>query len=239
MNVLPKPYYSRNGIEIYCGEASELLKDLDQLVNCVITDPPYSEQTHSGARTLLRSEKKGPNKLVHFDSMPEEQVKLNFDLAAQWLTKGWFLSTIDYHMIPKLEADPPKGLRFVRFGIWHKLNGAPQFTGDRPAQGWEAVAILHTLGGKMRWNGGGFSAVWPHNIEQGNHPTQKPLGLVKTWVSLFSNAGDLILDPFMGSGTTLVAAQALKRRAIGIEISEDYCAKAVERLRQESFDFDL
>ena len=63
-----------------------------------------------------------------------------------------------------------------------------------------------------------------------DHPTQKPLGLVSRILS--RHEATMILDPFMGSGTTLRAAKDLGRRAIGIEISERYCAMAVKRLAQ-------
>jgi site-specific DNA-methyltransferase (adenine-specific) len=65
------------------------------------------------------------------------------------------------------------------------------------------------------------------------HPTQKPLAFMSQIVRVSSRAGDLVLDPFMGSGTALVAAKALGRRAIGIEREERYCAAAVRRLSQE------
>jgi DNA modification methylase len=64
------------------------------------------------------------------------------------------------------------------------------------------------------------------------HPTQKPVELMAWCIGFFPDA-QTILDPFMGSGTTLRAAKDLGRRAIGIEIEERYCAIAVERLRQE------
>ena len=65
------------------------------------------------------------------------------------------------------------------------------------------------------------------------HPCPKPLDLFRWFVSECSVSDDLILDPFMGSGTTLVAAKQLGRRAIGIEIEEKYCEIAVRRLAQE------
>jgi DNA modification methylase len=64
------------------------------------------------------------------------------------------------------------------------------------------------------------------------HPTQKPVALMKWCIGLVKDA-NLILDPFCGSGTTLVAAKQLGRKAIGVEISEAYCKIAVERLKQE------
>lgn len=67
------------------------------------------------------------------------------------------------------------------------------------------------------------------------HPTQKPVSLLSRIVLGYTEIGELILDPFMGSGTTLVAAQNEGRRAVGIELSEEYCKIAVERLRQPSF----
>ena len=68
--------------------------------------------------------------------------------------------------------------------------------------------------------------------------TQKPLKLIKELAELFSNHGSTILDPFMGSGTTLRAAKDLGRKCIGIEISREYCDIAVNRLRQEVISFE-
>jgi DNA modification methylase len=64
------------------------------------------------------------------------------------------------------------------------------------------------------------------------HPTEKPTKLIEKMIEKFSDKTNLILDPFCGSGTTLVAAKRLGRKAIGIEISEKYCKIAIDRLRQ-------
>jgi len=86
----------------------------------------------------------------------------------------------------------------------------------------------------MRWNGGGRHAVWTElKVANNLHPTEKPLSLLRRLLLLFSDAGEMILDPFMGSGTTLCAAKDLGRRAIGIEIEERYCEIAAKRLAQE------
>ena len=69
------------------------------------------------------------------------------------------------------------------------------------------------------------------------HPTQKPLRLLRLLLTDYSEQGQTILDPFMGSGTTLRAAKDLRRKAIGIEIEEKYCEIAAKRLEQEVFDF--
>jgi site-specific DNA-methyltransferase (adenine-specific) len=123
-------------------------------------------------------------------------------------------------------------------GIWRKPDGAPQFTGDRPGTGWEAVAICHREGRK-RWNGGGSHAFWefPKCQNQSGHPTGKPLGLFKAFVGAFSEEGETILDPFMGSGTTLEAAKSQDRKAIGIEIEERYCEIAAKRCAQGVLNF--
>jgi DNA modification methylase len=69
------------------------------------------------------------------------------------------------------------------------------------------------------------------------HPTQKPEAVMR-WCIKLSGTQGTILDPFMGSGTTLVAAKNLGRKAIGVEIEERYCEIAVKRLAQEVFNFD-
>jgi len=126
----------------------------------------------------------------------------------------------------------------VRFGIWRKPNGVPQFTGDRPATGWEAVAIMHDESTK-KWNGGGHHAFWEYNKTNGDHPTQKPIKLINHWLRDFTNETDIILDPFCGSGTTCVAAKEMGRRFIGIELEPKYVEIAQSRLDNVGYQQDL
>ena len=85
------------------------------------------------------------------------------------------------------------------------------------------------LTSSMQW-----SDLWRFPIERGReHPTQKPLSLISQLCVVSSRQGDTILDPFMGSGTTLRAAKDLNRKAIGIELEEKYCEIAANRICQE------
>jgi DNA modification methylase len=240
-----EPYYDRDGITIYHGDCLDVLPQLEA-VDHVITDPPYSEHVHknarAGSRPLVR---KGfvadysRSAEFGFDALPET-TRCSVSREFARLTQRWALVFSDVESCHSWrEALTENGLEYVRTGSWVKLNATPQFTGDRPAPGYETITIVHPSGRK-RWNGGGSHGVWTHAIEQnrgGNNPrlhtTQKPLDLMRELVSLFTDPGDLILDPFMGSGTTLRAAKDLGRRAIGIEINEAYCEIAVKRLAQE------
>jgi site-specific DNA-methyltransferase (adenine-specific) len=93
---------------------------------------------------------------------------------------------------------------------------------------------------RYRWNGNvqGNAINWNNTGKDARvHPTQKPLALMRHCINKYSKEQHVILDPYMGSGTTLVAAKELNRRAIGIEIHEPYCEIAAKRLSQEVFDF--
>lgn len=122
----------------------------------------------------------------------------------------------------------------VRFGIWRKPDGAPQFTGDRPGTGWEAIAICHREG-KKRWNGGGKHAFYEHSKSENKsgHPTGKPLPLFVNLVLDFTDAGEEVVDPFMGSGTTGIACIRTGRKFIGIERDPVHFKTAVERIKRE------
>jgi site-specific DNA-methyltransferase (adenine-specific) len=224
-----EPYYSHGGVTIFHGDCRDVLLKLP-VADHMISDPPYSEETHAGARTQNINDK-----LVDFDSITVDELRKIVRLCRP---SRWSIFTTDWRHLVALDKKPPRNMRFVRAGVWVKPNGTPQFTGDRPATGWEAVAILHNSGNKMRWNGGGKAATWNFGKESyGNHPTQKPLALYTAFVAAFTDPGETIVDPFMGSGTTLVAAKQLGRKAIGIEREEKYCELAARRLAQDMLPF--
>lgn len=211
--------------KIYTGDCLEIMRSWpDKCVDFVVTDPPYGEKTHQGART-----DKGNTKLVTFDSVTSEYM-VNLSRRLVDLAKTWVVMTCDWRHCAEIEKQCPDV--FIRAGVWIKPNGMPQYTGDRPATGWEAVAILHRSGPK-RWWGGGSHAVWNFPKTEGKHPTQKPLNLLLRWMHLFSLRDSVVLDPFCGSGTTLVAAERTYRKWVGIEINPDYVKIAEERIARE------
>lgn len=211
-----------DGITLYLADCREVLPYLTG-VDVVLTDPPYGEVTHAGARSAHAL----TEPMVDFAPIAGgDLVRLCRRFVE--LANRWVILTCEWQHAAVLEA---AGAPLVRLGVWVKPNGAPQFSGDRPATGWEAVAILHRAGAKY-WNGGGHRAVWTCPIEQGEHPTQKPERLVTEWVQSFTDRRETILDPFMGSGTTGVAAVRLGRRFIGIELDETYFELGVRRISE-------
>lgn len=235
-----KPYYEQDGITIYHGDCREALAAV-QGVQHVITDPPYSEHTHSKqwiGSALTEDGKKRvstAHKSLGFDALTDE---LAHDVSREFyrLCQRWILIFSDLEGIsPWRESLMQAGLEYVRACIWDKVDSAPQFTGDRPASAAEAIICAHRPG-KKAWNGGGQRNVFRHavNAIKGAkpHPSTKPEPLMLELVSLFTDAGDTVLDPFCGSGSTLVACKRVGRKAIGIELQEQWCEVAANRLSQ-------
>lgn len=210
------PFYERDGITIFCGDCLEILPGLSG-IDALITDPPYGVNFVTG----ISVNRYGGNTKHH-------GIKIIGD---------------------NKPFDPSPFLGFpvvVMFGANNYANSLPS------SRGW---IFWHKRPGMKRNDFGDGEIIWTnqdHVIRYINHmwngvlrdsevgkehyhPTQKPVALMAWLLQEYTQSGDLILDPFMGSGTTLVAAQQLGRRAIGIEISEDYCRIAVDRLRQPTF----
>jgi site-specific DNA-methyltransferase (adenine-specific) len=233
---MPRPYYSHAGITIYHADCRDILPLMEpKSVDLVLTDPPYEAEAHTLGRRCGTTNGAEARPL---DFLPMDAATRTD--AGGWmafLSRGWVLvfCQVEAAMLWR-EALAPA--RYSRTQIWRKPNGAPQFTGDRPGMGYESIVTCWAGEGKSRWNGGGRHGVYTHNVHDAtDHLTEKPLPLIDELVGLFSDEGDLILDPFMGSGTTLVAAKQLGRRAIGIEIEEKYAEIAAKRLAQEVFDW--
>jgi site-specific DNA-methyltransferase (adenine-specific) len=215
---------------LYQGDARQLLPLLTG-VDVILSDPPYGEKTRKGARGGGRKQ----TQLVTFAAMTEREA---ITLAKQCCVtaRRWVVLFIDWRHAAVVEKACP--VECLRVGWWRKTNGNPQQTGDRPGVGWESVVFLHREGRK-HWNGGGHHAFWDVPdipVEHGGHPTQKPLVLLRDQVRKFSDAGELVCDPFMGSGTTGVACVEQGRRFIGIEQKPEFfrmaCARIATATRQ-------
>jgi site-specific DNA-methyltransferase (adenine-specific) len=162
--------------------------------------------------------------------MPYEELRAFLGVLGPKVER-WLIATMEWRHIAALEHDTPEPWEFVRFGVWVKTNPMPQISADRPANGWEGICYLHRKGTKKRWNGGGTHGNWiGPTLQNGLHPTGKPEPFVESLVTRLTDEGDLILDPFAGSGTTGVVAKRLGRRCILIERDEKYCEVAARRL---------
>jgi len=221
--------------KLYCGDCLAILPTLEAgSVDAVITDSPYSEKTHAGARSVYDYGPKGGVIAIDFPSVDASYIRQVLSVCCP---RKWCISFVDWHHALPLEENPPTGLEFIRLGIWVKRNPIPQLTGDRPSTGWEAIAIFH-VPGRKEWNGGSGPAVWDNGTSRwgyfgpSNHPTEKPLGLMSKLILQFTDKGDTVIDPFMGSGSTGVACMQLGRNFVGVEILPKYFKIAERRIEQ-------
>lgn len=229
------PYYEHAGITIYHGDCLDVLPTLGQ-VDHVITDPPYN----------LRADNivcKDGTRRRDFGEWDEGwHPKPFLTTAARIVRKGGSLLcfTSDRLISEFRSADgwKPRGTL-----VWVKTNPPPH---PRPAyvQATEFAVWLQRDGAAAVWNGTGYTLntlLYPACVgnERSTHPTQKPEMLLAELITRHTNPFETIADPFMGSGTTLVAAKRLGRKAIGIEREERYCEIAAKRLAQEALPLEV
>ena len=218
-----KPYYQDDACTIYHGDCRDILPHLEP-VDLVLTDPPYEISTSGGGiggRQQYLKDIRG-----HIDN--------GFDLNLLSSFKNWFCFC-GKEQLPKM-FQLVDGKRWMLV-TWNKINPIPLVNNNYLP---DTEYIFHCFEpGRLFGSFADRSRFILHPIGSSDwaHPTVKPLPVIKKLVLLGSQEGDTILDPFMGSGTTLRAAKDLGRKAIGIEIEEKYCEIAVKRLAQEVLGF--
>lgn len=235
---------------LYCGDCLDILPtllDAHQEADAVITDPPYEAEAHTKGRRLL-GQQKNLKRTVEYGALDFEHITddvriLSSKLCAK-VCSGWMLTFCQAEAVfAWKQANEEAGAKYKRAMIWIKPDGAPQFTGDRPGMGYESIVASWCGTGRSYWNGGGRHGVFKHAQRDNNlpkeHMTQKPIALMAELVSLFTEYDDLILDPFMGSGTTGVAAIRLGRKFIGIEKEPKYFDIACKRIEEAHKQGDL
>lgn len=231
-----KPYYDDGkGIVIYHKDFREILPFL--AADHIITDPPFSERTHKGhdasARGALgRGYDKTNRKTLGYSAWNRSDVEIYCRLATAQVN-GWIVTMSDHTLAPLYEESLVSRGRYVFAPLPYFAPGSTvRLSGDGPCS-WTTWIIVARTSAQSKWGTlpGGYVAGrnWLGTERMGG----KPLPLMKCLVRDYSRASEIILDPCMGSGTTLRAAKDLGRKAIGIEIEERYCEIAAERLSQE------
>lgn len=234
-----KPYYERDGIAIYHGDSLEVLHLLEPLrADAILTDPPYSSGTRrEAAKGIRKSMSRGVEDDEWFtsDSLTTDGFMwLMRGAALGWkrhlLPGGHALSFIDWRMaLPLAGAIESADLRRLGMLIWDKTYfGMGSYFRN------QYEVVLHFTNGRSRppyrRDVGNVLKCAP--VRGGLHPTEKPVPLLSTLLSVVAPTGGLVLDTFAGSGATLEAARSLGMRAVGIEVSEEYCEIAARRLEQ-------
>lgn len=209
------PYYSHGGIEIFCGDCAELIPQMGGgvLADLLLTDPPYGigSWSSTGGNSLRAEEAAHINQ---WDQLPSADL-LRLCVASAREAVLWGGNYV---------CGPLGAFRTPL--LWDKR-----------------IRGMHFADGELAWTNFQHGSLRIFQLAAGasdargnrQHPTQKPVELMQWCVGLAKSPAS-ILDPFAGSGTTLVAAKNLGCSAVGIEREERYCEIAAKRLSQEVLD---
>ena len=209
-------------------------------VDLLLTDPPYSISKSYVCETQVprRLRNNGSDFIMpkgHFGQWDEE-----FPEPAEWTkviipkVRGWIVIFCAQAQIGEY-CDILNGHKLSAVGtmVWHKTNPVPFNHKYKPINAWEAIVVGKRPGTK-------FNGKTVHNVfeckspspQERIHSTQKPIDLITRFVTMFSDEGDLVLDPFAGSATTVIAAANSSRRVLAYENDPDHFDAAARRILQ-------
>ncbi len=193
-------------------------------VDCILTDPPYGMSFQSGRRKEKHKIIKNDNNLEWLDEFIEDCYVLSNDNTAHY----FFCS---FHNIDIFKQKIEKKFVVKNILVWEKnIHGSGDLYYDFAPK---TEFIIFAQKGKRKINGKRTENIFKFS-KTGNelHPTQKPVDLIEHLIEKFTSEGDIILDPFMGSGTTGVAAIKNKRDFIGIELDAEYFKISEKRIKE-------
>ena len=220
-----KPYYQDEWVTIYHGDCREILPELPK-VDLVLTDPPYGVNLDLEGLNKLNI-RQGKPQMRNYDKLVGDESKNAIDLS--------FLFDYPNRLIfgfPHIYDASATG-----WLVWDKqpFLDQPNSILTAPLEMasttlWKGYRLIRCM-----WQG-----YFRDNGEyRYNHPTQKPQKVIDYGINKGSNPNDLILDPFLGSGTTAYCVKKLNRKCMGIEIEEKYCEIAAKRCSQGVFDLSV
>ena len=230
------------------GDCLEVLKTIpDESFDCILTDPPYNLGLFMHNRnTNLAKMRDNQFAYAGWDNIEYEEWCSNMreflkECSRILKPKGTLIS---FMSIIKVESfirfAEEVGFYYKTTGIWHKKNPMPRNMNLQFVNSTESWVYFINRGTSGTFHNNGKvvhdyleSSVTPLSEKKhGKHPTQKPLSIMKQLINLTTNEGDIVLDPFMGSGSSCVAAALLNRNFIGIELNESYFDITSKRLEE-------
>jgi site-specific DNA-methyltransferase (adenine-specific) len=219
---------------LYLGDALAILPG--RAVDHVIGDPPYEDELHAAVGKINRIRNDGrtvPDDLTFagVNAQRPEIAQKVYHAASGWA----ILFTLAEGVRAWRDDLQSAGAKWDTTCFWVKPDASPRLNGQGPARGAECFVTAWCGKGYRRWNAGGKRGIYTHCVNtgrQGEHPTEKPVPLMAEIVADFTRPGELICDPFMGSGTTGVACIKLGRRFIGIEQNERWFDLACRRIEE-------
>ncbi|HHT88120.1 MAG TPA: site-specific DNA-methyltransferase [Clostridiales bacterium] len=222
------------------GDCMELMREIpDNSIDLILCDPPYNIAKYSTGNMRFNWRGEINNDVAAWDFAELSPSDLLDDFKRLLSPTGNIFVFTSYHMIGKWHEVFDKEFDTFQFMVWHKTNPVPNIRKTSFLNSCELIACMWNKG--HTWNFLGQSRM--HNfieapicmgyerIKSPKHPTQKPLSVLKHIIKIASNENDIVLDMFMGVGSTGAAAVELNRRFIGIEIDEKYYNASVKRLR--------
>tara|TARA_R110000737_G_scaffold349414_1_gene385553 strand:- start:77 stop:796 length:720 start_codon:yes stop_codon:yes gene_type:complete len=227
-------YYVDDYAAVIHGDCIEAMKMIpDGSVNLIATSPPYNLKNSTG--NGMKSTSPGgtwANPYVSWQrDCLHEMMRIIPDDGAIFYNHKWRVQ----NGLLQDRQDIVQGFPVRQVIIW-KRPGGINFNTGYFVPTYEVIYLIAKPEFKLAPKASSHGDVWEFTQESNNrHPAPFPLDLIKRIIS--STTAKTVLDPFMGSGTTLEAAKSLNRHCIGIELSEEYCEIAVQRLQQEVFAF--
>jgi len=223
-------YRSKCGlIELRLGEYQAALSDL-ATCDSVITDPPYSERTHKGQRS--GSDPNGDT-TIGYSHMDPITVSEFCGFATKWASK-WICIFSD-HFLAREYGDDLLDRDWYVFApvVWVKPN-MPRFIGDGPSSTCDYITIARRRVGAEVWGKGSRPGHYIVKAAKSDGQTvgRKDLDGMRALIRDYSSEGDLIVDPYAGSATSLIAAAMENRRAVGCEANPETYKKAVTRIKR-------
>ena len=238
-----------NGYTIYNSDCISQLKHIpDKSIDLILTDPPYNLGIFMHKRgTNLKKMRENHFAYSGWDDLDFETWKDEIDkfLAECHRVLKPRGALVIFMSIIKVETIINQAQKhdfyYKTVGTWHKKNPMPRNMNLHFINSTESWIYFINDATTGTFNNNGLpvhdfvetSTISSSERKLGKHPTQKPIALMKHFITLLSNSNEIVLDPFMGSGSTGVAALLESRQFIGIELSEEYFQLATQRLCQK------